>query len=83
MDGHETVILTSQSTPTDQTFELLTILDQPGTLTAHRDTDQADLIPIRWTCSIGRFRDAGKEEQILKAAAARMKALAGVDYRPR
>ena len=83
IEGIETAVLTQDATPREFTFKLITVLDQPGVLTASRDTDGRDLIPIRWTCSIGEFRDAAKERQILDAATARMKALAGVDYRPR
>lgn len=83
VEPYETVIL--GSTPGDRvhTFDLLTIMDDTGTLTARRDTDAADLIPIHLTCTLGLFGDPDRERAILRDAAARLRALAGVEYRPR
>jgi len=62
-------------------FELLTIRDEPGSITARRDTtDSASSITL--TCRIGAVGDPRREQPLLAAMTKRLKDLAGVDYRP-
>lgn len=80
----EVAILSESSSETSYTFELLSILDQNGRLTVARAIGSpSERVNLTLTCSIGLLGDPVREETLVRAVAARLKELEGVDYRPR
>lgn len=79
----EMAVLSSSASQDEQTFELLMISDEPAFVYARRAPRSGDaMIPITLSCKVGYFGDPVKEKQFIVALAARLKDLAGVDFRP-
>ena len=85
VDRNETVILSQSATELEQTFEIMSILDQHGKLIAERDPGDVGStkpIPIRLRCYFELAGDAPRSRAILDQTERRLSDLAGVDVRP-
>lgn len=74
----EVAVLSEKSGPTEQSFELLTIRDEPGLVVARQGSEGA----ITLSCVIGPFGDPDRERMLLARMSQRLKELAGVGARP-
>ena len=79
----EMAIVSQERALTRHAFELRTIRDEPAELLFTReDGAKREQIPIMVWCRVGRFGDAEREAQVLRAVAKRLEDLAGVGFAP-
>ena len=75
-------ILSEKHEPLEQRFELLTIRDERGLLTATRGSQERDPVLIELRCTIGHVRNPALEKRVLDRVVRRLGDLMGVDARP-